>query len=158
MCKITEIWQLATEVNYQGLAAHLMGIPTLVRLHLNHETGISLSHISGILSRTVYYKQNQTKPCCYSKGDTVMAAGWPQWLVSLFFINTIESQQWLLNSTVSCHYLVLIVQTFNTLRLGQNGHHFADNIFKLIFLYGTHTYAWNLFQGLQLTVLHHWFR
>ena len=33
-----------------------------------------------------------------------------------------------------CHGLQLILVTFNTLRLRQNGHHFLDDILKCIFL------------------------
>ena len=51
---------------------------------------------------------------------------------------------------------------FNTLRPRQNGRHFADDIFKCIFLYEMYEFRlkfhWSLFLRVQLTIFQHWFR
>ena len=50
----------------------------------------------------------------------------------------------------------------NTLRPRQNGRHFADDIFKCIFLMKMFEFRlkfqWSLFLRVQLTVFQHWFR
>ena len=50
----------------------------------------------------------------------------------------------------------------NTLRPSQNGRHFADDIFKCIFLNWSIwiliKFHWSLFLRVQLIICHHWFR
>ena len=50
----------------------------------------------------------------------------------------------------------------NTLRPRQNGCHFADDIFKCIFMNKMFEFwlkcHWSLFLRVQLTIFHHWFR
>ena len=50
------------------------------------------------------------------------------------------------------------VITFNTLRPGQNGRRFADDVFKCIFLNGGLKFHWSLFLSFQLPIFQHWFR
>ena len=50
-----------------------------------------------------------------------------------------------------------IICEFNSSFLGQNGCHFADEIFKCIFMNGFE-FHWSLFLGVQLTIRQHWFR
>ena len=58
---------------------------------------------------------------------------------------------WILSSTY-----------FNTMRPGQNTHHFADDLFKCISWMKTYRFRirfhWNLFWRFQLTAPQHWFR
>ena len=69
---------------------------------------------------------------------------------------------------VSILYIIVTVNhidwhnTFNTLRPRQNGRHFADDIFKCIFLTKMFEFQLkfhsSLFLRVQLTIFQHWFR
>ena len=56
----------------------------------------------------------------------------------------------------------LISQMFNTLRLRQNGRHFADDTFKCIFMnenvWITINISLKFFLNVELTIFQHWFR
>ena len=53
------------------------------------------------------------------------------------------------------------INDFNSSPRGQNGRHFADDIFRCIFLYVNFIFwlkcHWSLFLKVQLTIIRHWF-
>ena len=62
-----------------------------------------------------------------------------------------------------CYDVITSLQSgFNTLRPRQNGHRFADDTFKRIFLNGNVRiwlrFHWSLFLRVQLTIFQHWLR
>ena len=62
---------------------------------------------------------------------------------------------------IRCIQRCTATKTNNTLGPGQNGCHFADDIFKLIFFNKNAWISikiWNLFLRVQLKIFHHWFR
>ena len=64
-------------------------------------------------------------------------------------------------SSVCSGYLIGLNTGLNTLRPRQIGRHFPDDIFEWIFLKMYEfrlTFHWNLFLGVQLTIIQHWFR
>ena len=68
-----------------------------------------------------------------------------------------QSQYWATPSYTSRHF-----QLFNSLRLRQNGRHFANDIFTAYSWMEMYEFRlefhWNLFLRVQLTIFHHWFR
>ena len=73
-----------------------------------------------------------------------------------------SSDDWTVSDAILCTYPISLKAYVNTLRPRRNRRHFADDIFKFIFLHEMHEFwlkfHWSVFLRVQFTIFQHWFR